>query len=136
MLNVIRAAMASALLAVAASSVVAQALQPAASSASATPGSAAAKLVYRSAFEGYKPHTDQPVGSWLKANDLVGRIGGWRAYAREGQGETQPTPNSPASPSSAAKATSSAPASSQAKGAPAEGRSTGHSNSHPDMKKP
>ena len=136
MLNVVPAAMALALLAVAASAVVAQTLPPAASAASAPPGSASTKLVYRSAFEGYRPHTDQPVGSWQKANDLVGRIGGWRAYAREGQGEAQPAPSSPTSPNSPAKATSSAPASSPAQGAPAEGRSTGHSGSHPDMKKP
>ena len=41
---------------------------------------------YRSAFDGYRGFTDQPVQSWRKANDDVGRIGGWKAYAREGQG--------------------------------------------------
>lgn len=39
-----------------------------------------------SAFEGYKRFDDQPVGSWRDANDTVGRLGGWQAYAREAQG--------------------------------------------------
>ena len=42
---------------------------------------------YRSAFEGYRPLTEEPVGSWSEANGLVGRIGGWQSYAREGQAE-------------------------------------------------
>lgn len=54
---------------------------PALSASSATGAS-----TYRSAFDGYRPFNDQPVGSWRQANDLVGRIGGWEAYAREGQG--------------------------------------------------
>ena len=41
---------------------------------------------YPSAFEGYRPFTEQPVGSWREANDVVARIGGWQAYAREGRG--------------------------------------------------
>ncbi|WBY01344.1 hypothetical protein PE066_18050 [Ramlibacter tataouinensis] len=45
---------------------------------------------YHSAFEGYQPFGDQPVASWKAANDTVGRIGGWKAYAREASGETQP----------------------------------------------
>ena len=43
-------------------------------------------LTHRSAFEGYRPFAEQPVGSWREANDVVGRIGGWKAYARESQG--------------------------------------------------
>ncbi len=38
---------------------------------------------WRSAFEGYRPFNEAPVASWREANDTVGRIGGWRAYARE-----------------------------------------------------
>ena len=53
---------------------------------SASAVSSAAALNYRSAFEGYRPLTDQPVVSWRESNDLVGRIGGWQSYAREGQG--------------------------------------------------
>lgn len=63
--------------------------KPAASSAAtATPiASVPAGLVaYRSAFEGYKGLTEQPVESWRESNDTVGRIGGWQSYAREGQG--------------------------------------------------
>lgn len=41
------------------------------------------KLQYRSAISTYQPYTDQQVQSWREANDLVGRIGGWRAYAKE-----------------------------------------------------
>jgi hypothetical protein len=41
---------------------------------------------FRSAFEGYKPYTDDGAPEWKKANDAVGQIGGWRAYAREAQG--------------------------------------------------
>lgn len=45
---------------------------------------------YRSVFEGYRPFSDQPAVSWREANDAVGRIGGWRAYARETQQEAAP----------------------------------------------
>ena len=36
-----------------------------------------------SAFEHYRPYTDQPVRPWREVNDEVRCIGGWRAYARE-----------------------------------------------------
>ena len=55
----------------------------AATAASAAPAGAS---IYRSAFEGYRPLTDQPVLPWRESNDVVGRIGGWQSYAREGQG--------------------------------------------------
>ena len=42
-----------------------------------------AGLEYRSAFERYNRFEDPPSRSWREANDTVGRIGGWRAYARE-----------------------------------------------------
>ena len=72
----------------AASTVVARA-QPAVVPLSAAPPASAASASgtgYRSAFEGYRSFKDQPVQSWREANDLVGQIGGWQAYAREGQG--------------------------------------------------
>ena len=56
---------------------------PAASAAAAAPGSASG---YKSAFAGYRAYAEQPVQSWRESNDVVGRIGGWQAYAREGQG--------------------------------------------------
>lgn len=40
---------------------------------------------YESAFSDYRRFADQPVGDWREANALVGRIGGWRAYAQESQ---------------------------------------------------
>ena len=45
---------------------------------------------YRSAFEDYRPFGDQPVESWKGANDTVGRIGGWKAYAQEASGQGSP----------------------------------------------
>lgn len=71
----------------------------------APPASAASASAtgYRSAFEGYRSFNDQPLESWRKANDLVGQIGGWRAYAREGQG------GPPAGSAPAASGSASAP---------------------------
>ncbi len=40
-------------------------------------------LSFRSTFEGYQRFSDEKVGSWRAANDNVGRIGGWREYAKE-----------------------------------------------------
>ena len=66
-------------------------------------------LTYRSALENYRPYQAQPVQPWREANDTVGRIGGWRAYAREtadaAPAQDLPTPGAatpapaPASPS-------------------------------------
>lgn len=96
-----QAAMAAALVAVAVGVVA----QPAASTravatASASGRASAPALGYRSAFAGYRPFTEQPVGSWRGANDVVGRIGGWQAYAREGQGG--PVAGSASSPAASA----------------------------------
>lgn len=41
------------------------------------------QLSYRSAFTSYEPYQEQKVQSWRQANDKVGEIGGWRAYAKE-----------------------------------------------------
>ncbi len=50
-----------------------------------------------SAFEGYRRFTDAPPTDWRSANETVGRIGGWRAYAREAQGaESAPAPGAAA----------------------------------------
>lgn len=43
------------------------------------------KLQYVSPLRSYKAYADTPIESWREANDRVGRIGGWRAYAREMQ---------------------------------------------------
>ena len=45
-----------------------------------------------SALARYRPAGDVNVGSWKDANDTVTRIGGWRAYAREGQAPAQAAP--------------------------------------------
>lgn len=62
-------------------------------------------MAYRSAFDGYKGLTEQPVQSWRESNDTVGRIGGWQSYAREGQGG----PEAGSGPASAAKGMANMP---------------------------
>lgn len=56
-----------------------------AQSQAAAPASSASapSAVYRSALDGYRRFADQPISSWRASNDLVARIGGWQAYARE-----------------------------------------------------
>ncbi len=69
-----------------------------------TPDTAAPAAVpapFRSAFEGYQPYTDEKTVNWKQANDQVGRIGGWRAYAKEAQspqGQGTPAASTPAHP--------------------------------------
>ena len=46
-----------------------------------------ASLSYQSAFEGYRAFDEPGLASWRQANELVGRIGGWQAYAREAAGK-------------------------------------------------
>lgn len=38
---------------------------------------------YRSALESYQPYSEGQMVPWRDANDTVGKIGGWRAYAKE-----------------------------------------------------
>lgn len=40
---------------------------------------------YLSIFSQYQPYKEQPLLPWREANDNVGKIGGWRFYAREAQ---------------------------------------------------
>jgi hypothetical protein len=74
--------------------VLAQAAPASATSSAAPANSAAASRPalpeYRSAFEGYQPYTDEKMRSWKEANDSVGGIGGWRAYAKEAQESAAP----------------------------------------------
>ena len=42
-------------------------------------------LEYQSSFSTYQAYADQPIISWRNANDTVGKIGGWRSYAKEVQ---------------------------------------------------
>ena len=41
------------------------------------------QLSYRSALSGFDAYKEQSVQPWKAANDKVGEIGGWRAYAKE-----------------------------------------------------
>ncbi len=52
---------------------------PAASVVQAQPASGE----YRSALEGYVPYSEIKMVPWREANDTVGKIGGWKAYAKE-----------------------------------------------------
>ena len=78
-----------------------------------------APLTYRSTFATYRRLSEPDAMAWREANDQVGRIGGWRAYAREA--------NAP-EPSPASK-----PAS---KPAPSPDPATGTSPSSPSIKDP
>jgi hypothetical protein len=95
---------ASAVLLAASSVALAQAPAPSAAGPSSAASAVAlgSALTYRSTFEGYRGFAEQPVVSWREANDLVGRIGGWQAYAREGQGGMTMKPPSPTKPASGA----------------------------------
>jgi hypothetical protein len=53
-------------------------------------------LSYASSFSRYRRLSDDKALSWRHANDTVGRIGGWRSYARESQ---EPAPVAPAASS-------------------------------------
>jgi hypothetical protein len=92
MFQTARAAFAVALTAIAAAA-GAQTSAPAATDLHAVNG--AADLDYRSPFEGYQRFTQEQVGSWKAANDNVGRIGGWRAYAKEARPPAAPAPSAP-----------------------------------------
>lgn len=46
--------------------------------------------LYRSAFSAYRRYGDEPVVPWKQANDVVGRIGGWKAYAQEAAAPSAP----------------------------------------------
>ena len=77
-------------------------------------GSAVPALIYDSSFARYRPFAEQEVSSWRETNDTAGRIGGWRAYAREarqpesaGSGPAAPPVTKPA-PADAAKPMSGA----------------------------
>lgn len=52
------------------------------------------KVTYRSPIGSYQGFTDPVLVAWKESNDLVGRIGGWRAYARESRGGPNIKPSS------------------------------------------
>jgi hypothetical protein len=49
-----------------------------------------------SALESYRPFTEEKILPWKQANETVGAIGGWKAYAKEAaearQSQDQPSP--------------------------------------------
>ncbi len=65
--------------------------------------------IYRSPFADYRPLGEDKNTPWKDANDTVGKIGGWRVYAREaadamkaretaGAVKSAPAVNAPPSP--------------------------------------
>lgn len=67
------------------------------------PASTVPAIAYRSAFAGYRAFTAEKAQPWRDSNDTVGRIGGWRVYARESQPAAQPAPQAaPVAPGAAA----------------------------------
>jgi hypothetical protein len=81
---------------------------PPTAAAAASASASSDPLSHRSVFKAYRSFQDQPVVSWREANDLVGRIGGWQSYAREGAGQsgvpakTAPAPAKPPASASGA----------------------------------
>jgi hypothetical protein len=72
--------------------------KPAADPLDAT--SPVAPLVYRSTFASYRRLSEPEPMAWREAIDQVGRIGGWRAYAREANApEPSPAPATKPAPS-------------------------------------
>ena len=61
-------------------------------SAAGAQTAAAAAIGYRSPFDGYQRFTQEQVGSWKAANENVGRIGGWREYAKESRSPASSPP--------------------------------------------
>ncbi|MEP7207032.1 MAG: hypothetical protein ABI920_08835 [Casimicrobiaceae bacterium] len=92
-----------------------------------TPPAMSSKPAYTSAFDGYRGFADQPVESWRAANDLVGRIGGWQAYARETR---PPAPSSGQAASAGPSATPPLPATGSAQGAAATPKPGGAAHAH------
>jgi len=55
------------------------------SEADARAADAASNLKYESAIKDYRSYSGQSIQPWRDSNDNVGRIGGWREYAKEGR---------------------------------------------------
>lgn len=100
---------------------------PAAGAQPAAPASTPAPS-FRSALEGYQAFSDQQVAPWREMNDTVGRIGGWRAYAREAQEGAQPS----RAPAPAQAAPTQAPAAPATRTDPAPSRTAPGHHMHQD----
>jgi hypothetical protein len=62
---------------------------------------ATASEPWRSALHGYQPFADEKLAPWRESNDTVGRIGGWKAYAREAS-QPDEAPSAPSTGTGAA----------------------------------
>jgi hypothetical protein len=49
---------------------------------------------YESAFSGYRPFSDEKIVAWRATNDLVQKLGGWRAFAQDNVPDI-PRPSAP-----------------------------------------
>jgi len=106
--------------------VQAQGAAPAARHDPLNPRAEVPAAVHRSALQGYKPAGDVKVGSWKEANEVVNRIGGWRAYAREAQAPAAAPAAAASAPSAAPAAAASAPAAAPAAAASAPASGAHH----------
>jgi hypothetical protein len=71
---------------------------------------AAASAAYLSVFDSYQPFADEKIAPWKASNDTVGKVGGWRAYAREAAGAAPATGSAPAPAPAPGQAPGAAPA--------------------------
>ena len=60
------------------------------------PKARVAPVQYKSSFEGYKRFAEEPLASWKATNELVHKLGGWAAFARDKVPDVQPAPTEPA----------------------------------------
>ena len=116
-------------LAVAAQTAPAAAARTAPSAAASAAATSGARAPYRSVFADYRGLSEQPLAPWRQSNDTVGTIGGWRAYARESQGEPAATPKPPSTSAAAPAPRPASPPEPAAAPKPAT-RSGGHAEHH------
>lgn len=77
---------------------------PAQTTPGPAPAGANAPGVYRSAFEGYQPSSEEPLASWREVNETVERVGGHPGVLRADKaGSAKPPVASPAAPAPAGK---------------------------------
>ena len=92
--------------------VLAAAIGPVALSATPDPAiekSVVPPVIYRSPFHDYRGLGEDKLIPWKQANDEVGRIGGWRVYAREARDPAIPATSSPQATPSPAEAPADKP---------------------------
>jgi hypothetical protein len=102
-----------------------QAPSPTAANGPMDPSASVPPLVYRSTLSAYRRLGDDQPLPWREANQTVGRIGGWRAYAREASQAAAAERSAPAATPSAASTTPATPASAPS-GAPMPAGHGGH----------